>query len=65
MSGEASAANKGLLERLSEGPVICAEGYLFELEHRGYVSAGAYVPEVVIEHPEAIEQLQPGFLTEE
>ena len=43
---------KGLLDRIAEGPVICAEGYLFELERRGYLSAGAYVPEVVLEHPE-------------
>ncbi len=35
----------GLLERLAEGPVICAEGYLFELERRGYLQAGAFVPE--------------------
>ena len=40
---------KGLLERLAAGPVICAEGYLFELERRGYLQAGAYVPEVVLE----------------
>ncbi len=62
MSGESSGAGKGLLERLSEGPVICAEGYLFELEHRGYVSAGAFVPEVVLEHPAAIEHLHREFL---
>ncbi len=62
MNGESSGPGKGLLERLSEGPVICAEGYLFELEQRGYVSAGAYVPEVVLEHPEAIEQLHREFL---
>jgi len=42
----------GLLERLEQGPVICAEGYLFELERRGYLQAGAFVPEVVLEHPE-------------
>src|SRR6185436_16719994 len=40
----------GLLERLDAGPVICAEGYLFELERRGYLQAGAFVPEVVREH---------------
>ena len=62
MSGDSTTAGKGLLERLSEGPVICAEGYLFELEHRGYVSAGAFVPEVVLEHPAAIEQLHREFL---
>ncbi|MBA3381180.1 MAG: homocysteine S-methyltransferase family protein, partial [Actinobacteria bacterium] len=38
--------SQGLLERLDEGPVICAEGYLFELERRGYLQAGAFVPEV-------------------
>jgi len=37
-----------LLERLDQGPVICAEGYVFEMERRGYVQAGAYVPEVVL-----------------
>ncbi len=26
-----------LLERLEQGPVICAEGYLFEMERRGYL----------------------------
>src|SRR5213083_923241 len=33
----------GLLERLAAGPVICAEGYLFEFERRGYLQAGAFV----------------------
>jgi betaine-homocysteine S-methyltransferase len=47
----------GLLERLETGPVICAEGYLFELERRGYVQAGAFVPEVVLDHPEAVTEL--------
>ena len=32
--------------------MICAEGYVFELERRGYLQAGAFVPEVVLEHPE-------------
>jgi betaine-homocysteine S-methyltransferase len=53
---------KGLLERLAEGPVICAEGYLFELERRGYLQAGAYVPEVVLEHPELVAQLHREFV---
>ena len=52
----------GLLDRLSEGPVICAEGYLFEIERRGYLSAGAYVPEVVLEHPEVVAQLHRDFV---
>src|SRR4028119_2370146 len=52
----------GLLERLAEGPVICAEGYLFELERRGYLQAGAFVPEVVLEHPEEVSQLHRQFV---
>ena len=55
-------AKDGLPERLAEGPVICAEGYLFELERRGYLKAGAFVPEVVVEHPEAVRQLHRDFV---
>ncbi len=56
------AAGKGLLERLDEGPVICAEGYLFEFERRGYLQAGAYVPEIVLEHPELVAGLHREFV---
>ena len=52
----------GLLERLEQGPVICAEGYLFECERRGYLQAGAYVPEVVLEHPEVVTELHREFV---
>src|SRR5581483_2771241 len=52
----------GLHERLAEGPVICAEGYLFELERRGYVQAGPFVPEVVLEAPEAVTALHREFV---
>src|SRR3954469_5858170 len=51
-----------LLERLRSGPVICAEGYLFELERRGYLQAGAFVPEVVLEHPEMVAGLHREFV---
>ena len=51
-----------LLERLDAGPVICAEGYLFAMERRGYLSAGAFVPEVVLEHPEVVTQLHREFI---
>jgi S-methylmethionine-dependent homocysteine/selenocysteine methylase len=53
---------EGLLDRLEAGPVICAEGYLFEFERRGYLQAGAYVPEVVLEHPELVAQLHREFV---
>ncbi len=51
-----------LLERLARGPVICAEGYLFELERRGYLQAGGFVPEVVLEHPEKVTELHREFV---
>lgn len=57
-----SPTTPGVLERLDAGPVICAEGYLFELERRGYVQAGPFVPEVVIEHPEAVARLHEDFV---
>lgn len=53
---------KTLLQRLKEGPVLCAEGYLFELERRGYIQAGAFVPEVVLTNPEAVAALHREFV---
>jgi betaine-homocysteine S-methyltransferase len=55
-------AGEGLLERLERGPVLCAEGYLFELERRGYLQAGAFVPEVVLDHPEKVSELHREFV---
>ena len=50
-----------LIERLNKGPILCAEGYLFAMERRGYLQAGSYVPEVVLEHPEVVTQLHREF----
>jgi betaine-homocysteine S-methyltransferase len=50
-------ATLSLLDRLDAGPVICAEGYLFEFERRGYLQAGAFVPEIVLEHPDLVRSL--------
>jgi betaine-homocysteine S-methyltransferase len=54
--------SRDLLARLKEGAVVCAEGYLFELERRGYLQAGAFVPEVLFDHPEVVEQLHLDFV---
>ena len=53
---------KNLIERLDQGPVLCAEGYLFAMERRGYLQAGAFVPEVVLDHPEVVSQLHREFI---
>jgi betaine-homocysteine S-methyltransferase len=52
----------GLVERLRDGTVLGAEGYVFELERRGYIKAGPYVPEVVLDFPEAVAELHREFL---
>ena len=52
---------RGLIERLNQGPVICAEGFLFEIEKRGYMSSGEFVPMVSLENPEALENLHRDF----
>ncbi len=54
--------DRDFLSMLDHGPVICAEGYLFELERRGYLQAGAFVPEVVLENPEAVIRLHEDFV---
>ncbi|MGO1172878.1 MAG: homocysteine S-methyltransferase family protein [Actinomycetaceae bacterium] len=50
-----------LTDRLDAGPVICAEGFLFELERRGYLTAGEFVPEVALEHPDALRAVHEDF----
>jgi betaine-homocysteine S-methyltransferase len=52
----------GFLERLNRGIVLGAEGYVFELERRGHLQAGPYVPEVVLDYPQAVLQLHREFL---
>lgn len=52
---------RSLHDRLEAEGVICAEGYLFELERRGYVQAGPFVPEVVLDHPEVVQGLHREF----
>lgn len=52
----------GILQKLKKGTVLGAEGYLFELERRGYIKAGAYVPEVVLDYPDALRELHREFL---
>jgi len=51
-----------LQQRLADGVVLGAEGYVFELERRGYVKAGPFVPEVILDEPDALRQLHRDFL---
>ncbi|WP_079525874.1 homocysteine S-methyltransferase family protein [Halobacillus hunanensis] len=51
-----------LEQRLQDGTVICGEGYLFELERRGYLQAGSFVPEVALENPQALKQTYRDYM---
>jgi betaine-homocysteine S-methyltransferase len=53
---------ENLSEKLEKGVVLVAEGYIFELERRGYVKAGPFVPEVVLKFPDAVKELHLEFL---
>jgi betaine-homocysteine S-methyltransferase len=55
-------SHRTLQQRLSEGVVLGAEGYVFELERRGYIQAGPFVPEVILDEPDALRQLHRDFL---
>ena len=50
------------MERLSEGPVIGDGGFVFALEKRGYVKAGPWTPECVMDDQEAVLGLHREFL---
>lgn len=52
---------RNLLTRVKEEGVICAEGFLFEMERRGYLSSGEFVPELSLENPEALRALHKDF----
>ena len=53
---------KGILDRLAEGVVLGDGGYILEMEKRGYVIAGPFTPEVVLEHPDAVKELHKEFI---
>ncbi|XP_045141146.1 S-methylmethionine--homocysteine S-methyltransferase BHMT2 [Echinops telfairi] len=54
---------QGILQRLDSGEVVIGDGgFLFTLEKRGYVKAGLWTPEAVVEHPNAVRQLHMEFL---
>jgi betaine-homocysteine S-methyltransferase len=55
-------SQRTLQQRLAEGIVLGAEGYVFELERRGYIKAGPFVPEVILDEPDALRQLHRDFL---
>lgn len=55
-------SNQRLIERLESGVVLVAEGYIFELERRGFLKAGPFVPEAVLKNPEVVQMLHREFV---
>ena len=41
---------------------IAAEGFLLELERRGYNSNGAFIPQAVLDNPDQVEQLTREYV---
>jgi betaine-homocysteine S-methyltransferase len=54
--------SSSIVDRIQAGTVLGAEGYVFELERRGYIKAGPFVPEVVLDFPDAVRELHREFL---
>ena len=42
--------------------MVIAEGYLLEIERRGYLKAGGFIPEVVLENPNIVKVLHEEFV---
>ena len=57
-----TSKKENLLAKLEKDVVLVAEGYLFELERRGYLKAGPFVPEAVLKFPDAVRELHLEFL---
>lgn len=55
-------SQRTLQQRLADDVVVGAEGYVFELERRGYIQAGPFVPEVILDEPDAVRELHREFL---
>lgn len=53
---------ESILEALKKGPIVSDGAYVLTLEKRGYVLAGSWTPEMVLEHPEAVEELHREYL---
>jgi len=56
------AARRSILKLLAEGPVIGDGSYVITLEKRGYIRTRSWTPEVVVEHPYAVEQLHREYI---
>lgn len=54
--------SSGILERLAKGPVVGDGSMVLTLEKRGYVCAGPWTPEAVVEYPDAVLQLHKEFV---
>ena len=41
--------------------MICGEGFCFELERRGYMNIGHYIPLAVLDDPDVVRMLNKEF----
>lgn len=52
-----------MVERLRDGDsIIIAEGFMWECERRGYLSLGAFIPEVILENPGLVKGIHEEYV---
>lgn len=60
---ESQTSSNKFLQRLQKGDtIVCGEGYLFEMERRGYLTLGQFIPIAVLKNPEGLRQLHREFV---
>jgi len=53
---------KGFKQRLADGEyVIIGEGFVYELERRGYLNLGHYIPLAVLDDPDVVRMMHKEF----
>lgn len=58
-----NATSQLFRQKIADGEtIILAGGYLFEVERRGYIKAGEFVPKVALDHPEVLRQVTRDFV---
>ena len=57
-----SQENRFLARLIKGETIVCAEGYLFEMERRGYLSLGQFIPISVLTNPQGLKELHREFV---
>ena len=59
---QSSTQNRFLQRLQTDETIVCGEGYLFEMEHRGYLSLGKFIPIAALSNPSGLKELHREFV---